>query len=128
MLAIIGIVAGLALPALVRSQDASKEASAIGSIRAIFTSQMAYSATAGNGNFGTLEELAASGYLDGAVVDGISNDYEFSLSEDGTSFAVSARPLGPNAAQMRSFYCDETGMIRWAIGAPANASSPVLGN
>jgi prepilin-type N-terminal cleavage/methylation domain-containing protein len=49
VVAIIGIIAAIAIPGLMRSRMAGNEASAIGSLRAINGGQAAYSASAGGG-------------------------------------------------------------------------------
>jgi len=51
VVAIIGILAAVAIPGLLSARMAGNEASAIGSLRAINSSQQAYSATCGNGFF-----------------------------------------------------------------------------
>jgi prepilin-type N-terminal cleavage/methylation domain-containing protein len=49
VVAIIGIIAAIAIPALLRARMSGNEASAIGSLRVINSSQHAYTAACGNG-------------------------------------------------------------------------------
>ena len=49
VVAIIGIIAAIAVPGLLRARMAGNEASAIGSLRVINSSQQAYSSSCGNG-------------------------------------------------------------------------------
>ena len=49
VVAIIGIIAAIAVPGLLRARMSGNEASAIGSLRAINSSQQAYSSACGNG-------------------------------------------------------------------------------
>lgn len=49
VVAIIGIIAAIAVPGLLRARQAGNEASAIGSLRAINSSQSTYAASCGNG-------------------------------------------------------------------------------
>jgi type IV pilus assembly protein PilA len=49
VVAIIGIIAAIAVPGLLRARMAGNEASAIGSLRAINSSQQAFSSSCGNG-------------------------------------------------------------------------------
>jgi len=49
VVAIIGIIAAIAVPGLLRARMAGNEASAIGSLRAIISSQQAFSSSCGNG-------------------------------------------------------------------------------
>ena len=49
VVALIGIIAAIAIPGLLRARMSGNEASAIGSLRAILSSQQAYSASCANG-------------------------------------------------------------------------------
>jgi len=58
VVAIIGIIAAIAIPGLLRARMAGNEASAIGSLRAINSGQAAYSSSCANGGYATtLEDL-----------------------------------------------------------------------
>jgi len=52
VVAIIGIIAAIAVPGLLRARMSGNEASAIGSLRAINSSQQAYSSACANGFYG----------------------------------------------------------------------------
>ena len=54
VVAIIGIIAAIAIPGLLRARMAGNEASAIGSLRAINSGQAAYSSSCANGGFATV--------------------------------------------------------------------------
>ena len=51
VVAIIGIIAAIAIPGLLRARMAGNEASAIGSLRAINSSQQAFASACGHGNY-----------------------------------------------------------------------------
>src|SRR3954453_16273190 len=51
VVAIIGIIAAIAVPGLLRARQAGNEASAIGSVRAINTAEATYAASCGGGGF-----------------------------------------------------------------------------
>jgi len=53
VVAIIGIIAAIAVPGLLRARMSGNEASAIGSLRAINSSQQAYSSSCANGLYAT---------------------------------------------------------------------------
>ena len=53
VVAIIGIIAAIAVPGLLRARMSGNEASAIGSLRAINTAQASYSSAAGQGGYAT---------------------------------------------------------------------------
>jgi len=58
VVAIIGIIAAIAIPGLLRARMAGNEASAIGSLRAINSGQAAYSSSCANGGYAsTLADL-----------------------------------------------------------------------
>jgi type IV pilus assembly protein PilA len=54
VVAIIGIIAAIAVPGLLRARMAGNEASAIGSLRAINSSQQAFSSSCANGFYATV--------------------------------------------------------------------------
>jgi type IV pilus assembly protein PilA len=61
VVAIIGIIAAIAIPGLLRARMAGNEASAIGSLRAINSGQATFGSSCGSGNFAsTLVGLAAA--------------------------------------------------------------------
>ena len=53
VVAIIGIIAAIAVPGLLRARMSGNESSAIGSLRAINTAEASYSAAAGQGGYAT---------------------------------------------------------------------------
>ena len=58
VVAIIGIIAAIAVPGLLRARMSGNESSAIGSLRAINTAEAGYSSAAGQGGYSTdLPEL-----------------------------------------------------------------------
>lgn len=127
VVAVIGIIAAIAIPNLMRSRDAAQEASAISSLRTLVTAQITYSSTAGNGQFGVLTDLESSGYIDETLASGTKEGYDFTLTNNNTDFEITAIPTGPNAGQMRHFFTDETGVIRFENGSVASDSSTPLG-
>ncbi len=68
VVAIIGIIAAIAIPNLLASRRAANEASAISGLSAIRSAEATYRATAGNGSFGDLQTLVASGSLVDKVI------------------------------------------------------------
>jgi type IV pilus assembly protein PilA len=88
VIAIIGIIASLAVPGLMRARIAANETSAIASVRSIDTAQVSYSSTGGNGGYATLlARLAAP--CPGASQGFISPDLSLDPSmKSGYSFAV----------------------------------------
>jgi len=60
VVAIIGIIAAIAVPGLLRARQSGNEASAIGSVRAVNSAQVTFAASCGGGGYAvTLAQLAA---------------------------------------------------------------------
>src|SRR5476651_586944 len=59
VVAIIGIIAAIAVPGLLRARMAGNEASAIGSLRAVNSAELAYSTSCAQGFAATMAELAS---------------------------------------------------------------------
>ena len=53
VVAIIGIIAAIAVPGLLRARMSGNEAAAIGSLRAVNSAEVSYSAAAGQGGYAT---------------------------------------------------------------------------
>ena len=94
VVAIIGIIAAIAVPGLLRARMSGNEASAIGSLRSINSSQAAYSSSCGgNGYAQTLADLAKppAGSTQGFIspdlnVNGvIKSGYAVTVATDGTA-------------------------------------------
>src|SRR6187200_398393 len=91
VVAIIGIIAAIAVPGLLRARMAGNEASAIGSLRAINSSESTYSSSCGaNGYAQSLADLAlapassSAGFIspDLAVDPSLKSGYSVSLTKD----------------------------------------------
>jgi len=129
VVAVIGIIAAIAVPNLMQSKAAANEASAISSVRTIVTAQITYSATQGNGAYAPdLATLQGVGLIDAALGSGAKDGYNFATAGTGTTFTVTASPQTPGTTGNRSFFADQTAVIRYAVGAGAGAGSPPLGS
>ncbi|HXY23230.1 MAG TPA: prepilin-type N-terminal cleavage/methylation domain-containing protein [Candidatus Acidoferrum sp.] len=136
VVAIILIIAAIAIPNLIRSRMSANEASAVGSLRAINTAEIAYSTTyssVGFTNLGSLGGAAATcATATGATSSGacLIDEVLASGTKSGYTFAVNAAGGPPNVtysstgyAQVqgqsgqRAFCSDQSGVIR------ANATS-----
>ena len=60
VVAIIGIIAAIAIPGLLRARMAGNEASALGSMRAIVSAQQTYSSSCGNGYYASALPILGS--------------------------------------------------------------------
>jgi prepilin-type N-terminal cleavage/methylation domain-containing protein len=61
VVAIIGIIAAIAVPGLLRARMSGNESSAIGSVRAINTAEASYSSAAGQGGYSTNLKVLGAG-------------------------------------------------------------------
>ena len=117
-----GLVLAIAIPNLMASYRAANEGSAMATLRTISQAEVTYQSTVAK--FGTLEELAASGLIDPKLSSGTKNGYTFAVtldSENPESFEVTGVPLTYRKTGVRSFYIDETMVMRAAdnYGGPS---------
>jgi type IV pilus assembly protein PilA len=120
----IGVIAAIAIPNLLASARAANEASAIHSLRTISSAEETYQSNFKN--FGTLEELAVNGLIDPKLASGTKNGYTFCLIVDSSNpegFAVTGVPVTYGTSGGRSFYVDETLVIRAADKHGAQSSN-----
>ena len=108
--AILGIIAAIAIPNLLAARRAANEASAIHSLRTIAGAQSTYQNVFRK--FGTLEELAANNLLDPNLSRGEKNGYLFVVVANPDTFEVNAVPTVYRSSGLRSFYIDESAVIR----------------
>ena len=93
VVAIIGIIAAIAIPGLLRARMAGNEASAIGSLRAINSSQQAFSSACGHGMYAAdLTILGVTPATGGAafISPDLAADLEISKSGFITTMLVGA--------------------------------------
>ena len=141
VVAIIGIIAAIAIPGLLRARMAGNEASAIGSLRAINSGQAAYSSSCANGGFATVLDdlflapaggtgfispdlatnaIVKSGYtvtLAGAanpaagVVTLAANTCNASTNDAVSGYFATADPVSPGTSGTRFLATDTRGSI-----------------
>lgn len=143
VVAIIGILAAIAVPGLLRSRIAANEASAISSIRAVSSGNVAYQAVCG-GYAIAFNTLTINRYLPEVLsgVTPVKSGYQFSLatglggvpSGSGVGMCVGGRsafftraiPLGLTLGH-RSFALREPGTLFVDISGAAIPDPPVVG-
>jgi prepilin-type N-terminal cleavage/methylation domain-containing protein len=139
VIAIVAILSGVAIPNLIEARKGSNEAAAIGAIRTISTAQSLYrEGDRGKGRFApSLPELRAANprLMDEALAEGSRQGFRFELrvSPDFQRFEAFAQPAttsGIHRTGDRSFFVDETGVIRATTTASSvpNTSSAPLNN
>ena len=136
VVAIILIIAAIAIPNLLRSRIAANEASAVGSIRTINTSEVTYASTYPTVGFGLLDALGGAGgsatgagLLDAVLASGVKSGYAFVVTTGGanpaTTYAVTGDPSNSQTGQ-RHFYSDQSGVIRFNDSQAASATDSPL--
>lgn len=141
VVAIIGIIAAIAIPGLLRARQSGNEASAIGTIRAINSSEAAYASSCGGGGFA--QALTDLGLAPPGGVPFISPDLSAALTvqksgyfatvqsglgaqdvlvaaatcnasanNSQTTFFVHVEPIQVGTTGQRSFASSNTGAIR----------------
>jgi prepilin-type N-terminal cleavage/methylation domain-containing protein len=148
VVAIIGIIAAIAIPGLLRARMAGNESSAIGSLRTIISSQQAYSASCANGFYAaTLPVLGSAPvgsqpFISPDLTTGVSvnkSGYNLTMAPGTDSFAATAdgcNPLGVAADLVSSYYATNfpntggTTGTRWfwanTLGTVYSATSDVF--
>lgn len=110
------------------------ETGAIFVIRNISGAEGTYQSSVGNGNYGTLAQLLKIGLIGEYLVGGENCGYLFTVETTPRSenipatFNVRATPQQYGISGIRSFYIDETGILRGADkgGAAANSDDPPI--
>ena len=146
VVAIILIIAAIAIPNLLRSRIAANEASAVGSVRTINTSQVTYASTYPSQGFAdTLGKLgpdssgnggtsANAGLIDSVLGCATSpckkSGYQFAIANTGStlpvpSYTVAGDPQNSQTGQ-RHFFSDQSGVIRYNTSAAATATDNPL--
>src|SRR5262245_40292129 len=122
----VGIVASIAVPNLLAARRAANEASAIYSLRKISSAEANYASN--YGRFATLSELESEQLIDRVLASGIKNGYCFKLEPKPTDtasvggFEVTAVPLKYGTSGRRSFFIDESFVVRAADNHGAQPS------
>ncbi len=100
---IIGIIAAIAIPNLIAARRAANEGSAQSTTRTIHSAQVTWSATSGNGRYGTLADMNGGGLIDAQVANTTAgkSGYKFNTKAGATfappTFAVTALPVTATA-------------------------------
>ena len=155
VVAIIGIIAAIAVPGLLRARQSGNEASAIGSVRAINSAQATFAASCGGGGFATTlaglstappmgvpfisPDLAGanvapgkSGYLVNTAAGGVQVLAAAAtcntVAASNTDYLATATPVTVGTTGQRSFGTDARGTIyQNSVGAILTAPLAVAG-
>ncbi len=128
------IIAAIAIPNLMAARRAANEGAAIRSLRTIHAAEQTYQATSGRGRYGNLSDLQRDSLISSDLASGTKSGYRFKLEvipsgRNGLSeFEVVAIPTDYGSTGRRSFFIDNTGVIRGedSHGLDATSSAPPL--
>ena len=137
VIAIIGIIAAIAIPSLLRSRMSANEAAAIGSLKTLAAGQTDYNNNSSPHTYtGSLMCLGSGNgaggvrFIDPALSSGLKSGYNINLQlttnfdTNGSYWAWSATawPVVYGSTGIRTFYIDETAVIRGSDigGVPSN--------
>jgi type IV pilus assembly protein PilA len=155
VVAIILIIAAIAIPNLLRSKMAANEAAAVASLRTLNTSAILYSTTFStlpsdlasmgpDATTGNAPTASGADLIDSVLAGGINgakpaaaakvatkSGYTITYAATGTpatTYTITAVPVSYNGTGFRSFFTDQTGVIRAdssGSGAATVSSTPI---
>ena len=138
VVAIIALLAAIAIPNLLRARLNANETAAIGALHTIYsvcTSFHGQNYVAGTSTHRYPANLAELGvafnapgpaYIDPVLETGTKQGYTFTFAGTPNAYTCIAAPVTVNVTGERSFFVDESGVIRFALRAvPTVASMPI---
>jgi type IV pilus assembly protein PilA len=141
VVAIILIIAAIAIPNFLRAKISANESSAVSSVHAIDTAEISYSSMfetvgysvnlsdLGTGGISPCPGTAtASCFIDPVLASGTKSGYIFTYVQNGSStpsiqFTINADPVTRDITGQKSFYSDESNIIRYDSTGPASINS-----
>jgi prepilin-type N-terminal cleavage/methylation domain-containing protein len=136
VVAVIGVIAAIAVPGLLRARATSNETAAMASLRSINTAQVNYSAACGWGSFATLFATlrvgpggSQNGFLSPDLATlpvTVKSGYEYAISPGfggvagltdcngtatNTAYYISSKPATPGITGQRAFATNQAGSI-----------------
>jgi type IV pilus assembly protein PilA len=134
VIAIILILITVAVPQYQKAQMMARELAATKAVQTVQTAEVMYQSQYGR-FASSLRELgppdagassaAAAGLISGALASGTLGGYKFSLTGTADTYAIAASPVTYGSSGIKSFYLDQTGILRAGEDqAPATSTSP----
>ena len=131
VIAIIITIASIAIPNILRARRNANETSAAVSMSAIGKAQLLFLGT--YGHYTSLTGLSKDNVIDDVLGSGTKHGYTFVSAAGANStlqFTATATPMlstGATATGIRTYFLDETQVIRFAIGSQATPPSEQIG-
>ena len=152
VVAIIGIIAAIAVPGLLRARMSGNESSAIGSLRAMNSAQASYAAAAGQGGYSTsltilalpcpggvegfisddldpavmgADPVVKSGYSVTMATAGAAGPNDCNGTATGTDYTATAVPVNIGSTGVRGFNTSAQGAIFFDPAGGAAGTTPL---
>ena len=122
VVAIILIIAAIAIPNLLKSRIAANEASAVGSIRSIATTEISYSIS--NGAYTDLAGLNGANLIDATLGGGTKSGYTFTAAIVAPDFNAIATPVSTSTGT-RSFCAFGDAVVRGQVGTISTCTTAI---
>lgn len=125
VVAIIALLAAIAIPNLLRARLNANESAAIAAMQTI--SSGATSFRGANPAYPTtLADLSSAQppYIDSVLGGGTKQGYVYNLTGTANAFSATSIPSVPGTTGLRSFFVDESGVIRFCNGNVSAACTP----
>lgn len=123
VIAIILIILSIALPQMSKSRMHAQEMAAVATLKTINTVETQYMSQFGQyatslaqlgppASAGAAEGPQNAALISASLASGASGGYLYTVTATGTGYAISAVPKTFGSTGRRTFYCDQTGIIR----------------
>jgi prepilin-type N-terminal cleavage/methylation domain-containing protein len=117
VVAIIVLLAAIAIPNLLRARLSANEATAIAAMRTLSTAAESFRAAQSPPSYPadlTCLSNTTPPYIDAVLGTGNKSGYTFTYADanSGTTYTVVAAPITANVTGVRSFFVDESGVVR----------------
>ncbi|HEX4771293.1 MAG TPA: prepilin-type N-terminal cleavage/methylation domain-containing protein [Bryobacteraceae bacterium] len=136
VIAIILIILFFAVPQYNKARMNAQETGAIAGLKTIYQAEIQYQSEFGDfatslaqlgppAATGGTEGPSSAGLIAGGLAGGNSSGYVFTVTQTPTGYSVTAVPKTFNSTGRRTFYSDQSGIVRQNWGSdPATANSP----
>lgn len=127
MCCIVSIIAAIAIPNLIEARKHGNEASAIGALKTINTSQTLFREGDKEGDMtldyaGSLAELSDATLIDGVLGAGVKQGYVFQVAVSPTTpeflWIATASPVSPGTTGNRHFVINQAGVVYYSLTGP----------
>jgi hypothetical protein len=122
---VLSVIQPIAIPNLIGARKGSNEAAAIGSLRTINTAQSLFREGDKDMNgildyADSLSDLSETNLIDSTLGTGTKQGYLFAIaSASQSAYTATACPVTQGVTGDRSFFVDQSGVIRFSLSCPA---------